>query len=296
LDGDGLRRLTDSWLIAMEAAKLSPHTIKNYRTGVLQLLDWCDANGYAADLSDPEPVRLWLASMARAGRQASTMQVRLAAVRAYAKWLIEEDEVQAHGVGRVEWPKIDEKAPPALTEAQQASLLRTCDTKSFTGIRDEAMCRLMWDALVRADELLSMTTADIDLKLRRARVRRGKGGRERITAFSAQTARALDRYERRRRHHKAADLTAYWLAHGRGPMSYAALYATLSRRGELVGIDLHPHMWRAGGAIRWRRKGGSTESLMTIAGWRDLKMVMRYTRAAERELAIEEAHRLFERD
>lgn len=289
------RKLLASWLIALEAERMSPHTLKGYRTAVTQLLDWLSAQGLEADFSDPAGVRAWLASLADAGRQGGTMQVKLAGIRSFAKWLLEEQELTESGVHRVAWPKVDERAPAALTAAQVAALIRTCDRGIFTGVRDEAIISLMADSLLRADELLSITTGgDIDLRERTVHVRRGKGGRERWSAFSAQTARRLDRYERWRSRHRAAGLDAYWLAKGRGPLTYAALYSTFSRRGDRVGIDVHPHMTRAGGAIGWRRRGGSTESLMTIAGWKDLKMVMRYTRAAEQQLALEEAKRLLD--
>lgn len=297
MDGD-MGRLAESWQIAMEAQRMSPHTIKGYRTAVRQFLAWCDDHhGHQADLSDPEPVRGWLASLAAADYSGGTMQIKLAAVRSFARWLIQEDELGHFGPGAVAWPKIDEKAPPALTRAQCDAIIAATHGKNFVEVRDEAIFSLLFDALLRADELLSITTdGDINLRDRTARVRRGKGGRERMTAFSAQTARRLDRYQRIRARQRYASHPAYWLALGRGPLSYGGLYFALRRRGARAGIKVHPHMLRAGGAILWRRRGGSTESLMTIAGWRDLKMVLRYTRAAEQELAIEEARRLHDQD
>lgn len=288
-----MRELLESWLIALESERKSVHTIRSYRDGVTQFVTWCEHQGLAADLASPEPARLWLVSLARAGRGGGTMQTRLAALRAFASWLVEEGELSDAGVMRAEWPQADETAPPALTPAERDKILAQCDGKSFPEIRDAAMFSLMFDSLLRADELLSLTVDDVDLRIRRVRVRRGKGGRERWSAFSVQTARRLDRYARTRRRQPYAALGAYWLAHGRGGLTYDGLYAALKRRGAAVGIKVHPHMLRAGGAINWRRKGGSTESLMTIAGWRDAAMVMRYTHAAETELALEEAQRLF---
>ena len=294
---EDLARLAESWQIAMEAQRMSPNTIKGYRTAVRQLLAWCDSHGQAPDLSSPEPVRAWLASLAAADYSGGTMQIKLAAVRAFSRWLIEEDELTTFGAGAVAWPKVDEKAPPALTRAQCDAIIAATRGRTFVEVRDEAIFSLLFDSLLRADELLSITTdGDISLRDRTARVRRGKGGRERTTAFSAQTARRLDRYERIRGRQRYASHPAYWLALGRARLTYGGLYFALRRRGARAGITVHPHMLRAGGAIQWRRKGGTTESLMTIAGWRDLKMVMRYTRAAEQELALGEARRLHDQD
>jgi len=57
---------------------------------------------------------------------------------------------------------------------------------------------------------------------------------------------------------------------------------------------LTPHMMRRAGAIAWRKKGGSVTSLMALGGWTDISMVQRYIRAAENEIAVEEARRLFD--
>lgn len=74
--------------------------------------------------------------------------------------------------------------------------------------------------------------------------------------FGPQTAQALDRYVRARRRQKLAAMKWFWISR-RGHMQYTALYTTLMRRGNQVGVDVHPHMLRATGAMRWREKGGS---------------------------------------
>lgn len=288
---DEIRRLAVSWEIALRAQYRRPGTITQYLLSVNQWLSWCAARGEAPDFADGTQVRTWLAEM-KDEWSPNTAKTRLTALRSFAAWLEAEEGLDVSGIRRVEWPKIDDAIPPALTQENLAAMVGTCDVKTFTGARDAAILMLMFDSLVRSDELLSMVTGDVSLRERVARVRRGKGGKERYTAFGAQTARALDRYERRRERHvnKAAD--AYWLAQGRRGLSYNGLYAMVSRKGDLVGMDVHPHMTRAGGAIEWRRKGGSITGLMTIAGWTDVAMVQRYTRAADIGLALDEARRL----
>ncbi len=296
LDVPGLRRLTGSWEIALQAEGMSRHTLSSYLAGVRAYLDWCEAEAVASPVTDPEAVRRWLVALDKAGRAPKTRHTRLGNVRAFAAWLIHEGELDDDAVlQRVEWPALDQTIPPALTPAQVDALIGTCAGPRFAAVRDAAAVSLLFDAMLRADELLSLGTGDVDLRRRVARVRRGKGGKERIVAFSVKTARRLDKYERARHRHKMAGLGAYWISWS-GPLTYAGLYTGLRRRGRAAGIEVHPHMLRAGGAIQWRRKGGSTEGLMKIAGWTDPKMTVRYTLAAETELAVEEAHRLFNLD
>lgn len=284
------RAMVTSWELEMRARRRSRNTIAAYLTGVGQFLDWCDAHEVADGLSGAGPAREWLAGMTGAWTGA-TMQAKLAALRSFAAYLAAEGEISESGVHRVAWPKIDETVSPALDGAQVEAMIAACP-RTFTGYRDVAILSLMYDSLLRSDELMSLRrSGDVDLRQRTVRVRRGKGGKERYSAFGAQTALRLDRYQRHRDRHRHAALDAYWLA-PRGPLAAESLYSLVRRRGEAVGVKAFPHMARAGGAIEWRRRNGSISGLMTIAGWRDLKMVQRYTRAAEMDLALEEARRL----
>lgn len=154
---------------------------------------------------------------------------------------------------------------------------------------------------MRANELLTMTKDGVNVRQRTARVERGKGGKGRVTAFSAQTARDLDRYIRARASHRLAGEPWLWLPVKRSAeprLTYGGLYTALRRRALAADppFRLHPHMLRSTGAIGFRRKGGQVTSLMALGGWSDIAMVQRYIRAAENELAIEEARRLFDNE
>lgn len=289
-----MRDLLTSWGIAMRGQRTPAWTVSQYERGARYYLDWCEANGAAADLSDPGAARRWLASLAADGQAANTINARLSAIRAWARWLLEQDEIGASGLGKVAWAKPDERIPPYITPDQQAAILRACAGSRWLDLRDAALFGTMFDGLLRADEACSVLTADIDARKRTTRVRRGKGGKERVTAFSPETAARVDRYARARKRHRFAEDPHFWLSQ-KGPLSYSGLYGAFKRRAAAAGIEAHPHMLRAGGAVQWRRKGGSVTGLMTVAGWKSVAMVDLYTRAAETELAIAEAHRLHER-
>ena len=116
--------------------------------------------------------------------------------------------------------------------------------------------------MVRSDELLDMTVTGVNVRQRTARVERGKGGKGRVTAFSAQTARDLDRYIRARPRTGWPAEPWLWLPVKRSRrtrLTYDGLYTTLRRRARAgrPPFRLHPHMLRSTGAIEFRRKGGS---------------------------------------
>lgn len=308
------RTLAESWIIHLEAERKSAHTIRGYTDGLRLYIDWCEQQGRPAELA-ANPVKEFVAHQLEHGRadrkprtggnppgrpglEAATVTARLRGVRRFSAWLADELG-QPDGLVSVKSPKIDDKVPDAITVEQLAALQATCKTRDFYDLRDKAIISVMIDSMVRAEELLSMTVKGTDLRKRTALIVKGKGGKGRVVAFSAQAARDLDRYLRARNAHRLAAEPWLWLPIKRTSdtrLTYGGLYTSLRRRALRADppFRLTPHMMRRGGAINWRRKGGSVTSLMALGGWTDISMVQRYVRAAETEIAVDEARRLFD--
>jgi integrase/recombinase XerD len=289
------RTLAESWVTHLEAERKSAHTVRTYVAGLSAFISWCEREGRPVEL-DPRPVKEFTAAMLAAGAEAATAKSRQRGVRRFSAWLA-DDQDRADPLAALKPPKLDQKIPSFVDTDQMAALLATCRTRTFHDLRDRAIISLMAESMVRSDELLSMTVAGVSVRARTARVERGKGGKGRVTAYSAQTARDLDRYIRARTQHRLASEPWLWLPvkrSARDHLTYDGLYTTLRRRAEVAGFRLHPHMLRSTGAIAWRHKGGSVTSLMALGGWTDIAMVQRYVKAAENDIAIEEARRLFD--
>src|SRR6476660_2343768 len=113
-----------------------------------------------------------------------------------------------------------------------------------------------------------MRKTGLELAKGLAVVTRGKGGKGRVIPFGPQTATAIDRYIRIRRHHRLAADDTLWLGdRGRG-FDYAGLYRTLQHRANKAGISpFHPHQLRNTMATRWLSARGSEGGLMAVAGW-----------------------------
>ncbi len=294
---DEARALAESWVTHLEAERKSPHTIKTYTAGLDAYIRWCEQQGVAVRL-EPGPVEKFMAALFEGGAEAATVLSRQRGVRRFSAWLA-DDTGKPDRLEKMKPPKLDEKIPPFVDPGQMAALLATCKTRAFHDLRDRAIISLMAESMVRADELLMMTKDGVSIRQRTARVERGKGGKGRVTAFSAQTARDLDRYLRARASHRLAAEPWLWLPVKRSHeprLTYGGLYTALRRRALQADppFRLHPHMLRSTGAMGFRRKGGQVTSLMALGGWSDISMVQRYIRAAENDLAIEEARRLFD--
>ena len=310
---DEARSLCESWVIHLEAERKSAHTIRGYTAGLMLYVGWCERLGRPVEFErmPVEEFTAWQLGHGRAERAApggnpvdreglepATVIARLRGIRRFSAWLA-ADTGQPDRLTGMSPPKLDDKVPDAITGEYLGALLATCSTRSFYDLRDKAIISVMADTMVRAEELLSMTLKGTEVRKRTAVIVKGKGGKGRVVAFSAQAARDLDRYLRARASHRLAGEPWLWLPIKRTSdtrLTYGGLYTSLRRRAQRADppFRLTPHMMRRGGAIAWRRKGGSVTSLMALGGWTDISMVQRYIRAAENEIAVEEARRLFD--
>lgn len=293
MTADDIADLLESWTLHLMAQRKSRQTIKAYRDGVTAFLRWAEQVGVPPEL-DRRTVNAFVAHLLAAGAAAQTALLRQAAVRRLSAWAADEGELAVDQLVGLKPPKVDEAAVVALTDDELRALLATCSSRSFLDRRDEALMRVLAESMLRAEEALSMTLGGTRVKEGRAVVVRGKGGVGRVVPFGVQTARALDRYLRVRKTHHLADTDVLWLGDRNASFGYGGLAMAVARRGRAAGLDrkVHPHMFRHTGATRWLAAGGTEGGVMAVAGWKNRKMIDRYTKAARETLAAAEAQRL----
>jgi site-specific recombinase XerD len=287
--------LLESFTISLKAARRSDKTVKSYRLGITQYMDYCGANNLPMALERGQ-VQAWMVHMHDRGLAPATVAARLAGIRQLSKWLSSPDEgiLDTDPLLRLNAPKQDTPIVPVLTADELKAMFKACQGTEFRDRRDEAMVRLMSETAMRVSDVLGLDVTDVDLPRGLAYVRRGKGGKGRIVPFGPQTAKAVDRYMRLRRTHPGADLPALFLtARLARRLADHGLRRTLGLRAATAGIDkFHPHMFRHTAASRWLSAGGSEGGLMAVAGWSSREMLDRYVRATAAERAADESRNL----
>ncbi|OMC09148.1 hypothetical protein A5734_27850 [Mycolicibacterium fortuitum] len=214
-------------------------------------------------------------------------------MRRFSAWLEEEGEIDSDPLLGLKAPKLDTKVTESLSDDELRRLVKACTGKEFRDRRDEAIVRLMSETAMRAGEVCGLTLDDVDLARGLVTVRRGKGGKGRISPFGPQTGVAIDRYLRARRTHLLAETSALWLGDRGKGLEYYGLHKTLKWRAELAGLkNFHPHLLRHTAASRWLAAGGSEGGLMSVAGWSTRDMIDRYTRSTAADRAASEARGL----
>ena len=147
-------------------AEKSPATLKAYEADLRSFARWCEGAGSAFMPTTPEVVAAYLATLADAGKSASTVMRRLAAITYAHRRLGHADPTAADRVRRVltgirrtigTAPK--QKAP-ATAKYVKAMLKALPDT--LPGKRDRALILIGFAAALRRSELVALDVSDVE--------------------------------------------------------------------------------------------------------------------------------------
>ena len=177
----------------------SPHTVRAYESDLTQFIGYAAAQADLAkrDLHpsqlDREALRGFLAQLHKAGHSRATAARKLAAIRAFLRYLRRDAIIDDDPGSLVATPKRDIRMPAHLSEAEMAALVDAPAGDTPLSRRDRTILELFYASGLRLSELAGLDTDDVDLASKRARVL-GKGSKERLVPFNASTARALREY------------------------------------------------------------------------------------------------------
>ncbi|HET7699504.1 MAG TPA: tyrosine-type recombinase/integrase [Candidatus Limnocylindria bacterium] len=267
-----------------------------YANNLGHFVRWLRTNDYDVVLADVDPnvVNQYLAER----RRVSPYVARAACMtlKAFASWLARVSIRHDRGrsvLAEVRAPKVPQDVRRPLSDSDVDVVIETAK-QSRNPERDLALLMLALDSGLRLGELCGLRVSDIDLRqlVVVVRAETSKGNRTREVRFGAATAKALDRYLRDFREespHLVNGTDRLFLGLAGLPMTTRGLgqvFARIRRRSGVRGFMAHVcrHTW----ATNFRRReSGDLLDLKDQGGWRDDKMLQRYSH----RLALSERRR-----
>jgi integrase/recombinase XerD len=155
-------------------------------------------------------------------------------------------------------------------------LLGACDAETYEGRRNRALIALLADSGLRIGEALRLRIEDVSFAARTLNVRAGKGRKDGIGFFGAETAQHLRAYLARRRDAHPEDFL-FTDRGGRSLTRHTALKVVhrLSARAELPR-KVGPHALRHYAATSILRQTGDLELVRQVLRHESLAMALRY--------------------
>ncbi len=186
------QELLEDFKIYLKGEKnYSPHTIRAYCSDVYTFLLWLNAlspleltgDKFSEYLQFIQQINYTKTSVAR----------KIASIRAFYKYLFQEEMIEANPVDNVSIPKQNKMLPNYLFEDEIENILRGIKIETPAGYRNRIILELLWVSGMRISELSGLNYENLNLEQNEIRVF-GKGSKERIVLIPDKTKQGLINY------------------------------------------------------------------------------------------------------
>jgi site-specific recombinase XerD len=168
-------------------------TRRAYAIDLEQFAGWAGARDLAPRELSAKAVRRYIAHLSELGAAPSTSARKLAAVRALFKSQRERGVLAENPADLVSTPRRGSHLPRVLSAREAAGLLDAIPAGTPLERRDRAMFELAYACGLRAEELVSLRTIDVDWDGEQLRVE-GKGRKTRFVPVGEPAMKALRAY------------------------------------------------------------------------------------------------------
>ena len=231
------------------------------------------------------------------GRAAATIARKLAAIKAFYRFLVTENYLETDPSEAVEAGTKGVHLPKVLTEQEVKALLEAPDLSTAEGLRDRALLEMLYATGMRVSEAVTVKIAGVNLALRYV-IAFGKGSKERIVPLGSVAVEYLQRYLEEARNNflteGQTDPGILFLALGGHGLTRQRVWEIIRRYGSLAGIrkKLSPHMLRHSFATHLLDNGADLRSVQEMLGHADISTTQIYTHLTNKRLqaVYEKAH------
>lgn len=198
----GLDALKHRYLRHLGLKNFSPFTVRQQDQALRLFIAHLAATGIrlAADVR-PATIEAFKARMmAQRTRRGTTLTVntvrgRLFVVFDWLRFLKKKGILVRDPSVGIQVPSREHRLPVGILSPEEVRrVMDQPDRKTLIGQRDRTLMDVLYSTGARAGEVLELRLSDIDLVKRVARIRHGKGDKERLVLLTGEAVRSLGRY------------------------------------------------------------------------------------------------------
>lgn len=278
------RFLTALWL----ESGLAGLTRVAYAGDLKQLARFLDSRETSLGGASACDLALFIGSAATARLSPRTVARRLASMRAFYRYLLQQGLRDDDPTEGLDTPGLPRPLPHSLSEKDVAALLQVPDVATKRGLRDRAMLELLYATGLRVSELVNLGYSALNLRLGAVRLV-GKGGRERIVPIGDEARYWLNRYLSGIRSDPGRSKGGELLFPGRNPgcpLTRQAFWNLIKRYAAQCGLSakISPHQLRHAFATHLLEHGADLRSVQMLLGHRDVTTTQIYIHVARARL------------
>ncbi|MFU9135529.1 site-specific tyrosine recombinase XerD [Erwinia tasmaniensis] len=284
-DSDLIEQFLDALWIERNLAE---NTVASYRLDLTSLVGWAAHHNTQLLRVDAADLQQFLAERLEGGYKASSSARLLSAMRRLFQYLYREKLREDDPSALLSSPKLPQRLPKDLSEAQIDRLLQAPSVEQPIELRDKAMLELLYATGLRVTELVSLTLNNVSLRQGVVRVI-GKGDKERLVPLGEEAVHWLEQY---------IEYGRPWLLNGQTldvlfpsnraqQMTRQTFWHRIKHYATLAGIDsnkLSPHVLRHAFATHLLNHGADLRVVQMLLGHSDLSTTQIYTHVATERL------------
>jgi integrase/recombinase XerD len=260
--------------------KMSPNTLEAYNRDVQEFIGFEGARGLT-DITETSSTEIvaFLHHLKISGKSASTVNRKLASVRAFFNYLIYSGLMKNNPTTDIKTPKIERKELEFLELEEIDRLLSTPDN-TVRGIRDRAILEVLYATGIRVSELIEANLEDINLRMGFITCL-GDLSKARIVPLGRPARAALEEYVYEARKQLIKDNTdekALFVNYYGKRITRQGLWKVLKEYGEKAELkhQLTPKIMRNSFAVHMLQNGADLKSLQELMGHEDISATQVY--------------------
>ncbi len=235
-----------------------------------------------------EQITGYMTQLKEKGLAAATIARKLAAIKAFYRFMTAEGYMDANPAEVVEAGTKGIKLPRVLSEDEVVRLLNQPDITTAEGFRDRTMLEVLYATGMRVSELISLTLERVDLNMKYI-IAFGKGSKERIVPLGSVAAEFLQQYLEKVRPkltHADRNTNIVFLAFGGHELTRQRFWQIIRAYGRKANINkaLTPHILRHSFATHLLDNGADLRSVQELLGHSDISTTQIYTHLTNKRL------------
>jgi len=259
----------------------SPNTIDAYLRDASKLINYfsgINKSFISANLYDLEQFVSFLSEL---GLESSTLARIISGIRAFYKFLQEEEIIEDNPAEQLDTPKITRKLPEILSIEEIEQILAVIDLSKFEGHRNKAIIEVLYGCGLRVSELINLKMMDYFADESILRII-GKGDKERYVPIGSKAKNALYYYIEYSRPHypMVTQYQQYIFLNRRGKkLTREMIFIIVKDYTAKAGIqkNVHPHTFRHSFATHLVENGADLFAVQEMLGHSSITTTEIYT-------------------
>jgi integrase/recombinase XerD len=256
--------------------RYSEHTLSAYKSDLDQFSEALAKDPLSASTDD---IRKFILGCLEVGCSPKTARRKLSAIKhlfqfAHGEGLIDEDPSR-----HIRAPRAFDAIIRPITRAEVEHILSSLGPDHPLDLRDRALVYVAYGSGLRVSEIVNLKTADVHLQQSIAKVRQGKGQKDRFVPLNQLEVEAISLYldKARPRFAKEPDNGVMFIGRYGDILTRQRLWQILTRIStRIVGRGISPHKYRHAFVTDMINGGAGSRVVQKMVGHASVKTTMDY--------------------